>query len=268
MFVRSPVRFDGVALGEDERRTAENEWIEQERSRDRDAAARASGDAPPGGPAGADGSVEAILRATREPQFVSAAYFLRFKFEPGRYAFVGPETYEGRQVLRIEYYPTKLYTENTKDTKDTKDPKDPKDTENTKDTKGRKETKDTKDTKGTKGTKDTKDRKGRGPGDEDEHIEYQMNKMALVTLWVEPTEHQIVQYRLDNVALSFLPARSFVRVNGFGATMRMGQPFQGVWLPEGIDATGSFTLANGTYEAHYRVAYENYREAAVQVKVR
>ena len=29
---------------------------------------------------------------------------MRFKFEPGHYAFVGPETYEGRQVLRVEYY--------------------------------------------------------------------------------------------------------------------------------------------------------------------
>src|SRR5206468_6301738 len=37
------------------------------------------------------------------------AYFLRFKFEPGHYAYVGPETYEGRKVLRIEYYPSRLY---------------------------------------------------------------------------------------------------------------------------------------------------------------
>jgi len=34
-----------------------------------------------------------------------------------------------------------------------------------------------------------------------------MNKVALVTLWVEPTLHQIVKYNYDNVALEFFPAQ-------------------------------------------------------------
>jgi hypothetical protein len=50
--------------------------------------------------------------------------------------------------------------------------------------------------------------------------------------------------------------------------MRMGQPFKGIWLPQVIDAGGSFTLATGTYEAHYAVRYRDYREADVKVKVR
>jgi hypothetical protein len=231
IFVRSPVRVDRVALGEADRRRAEQEWIDQERSRDRDKAASATESAK--GAGGADASsgqtaagVEALLQATREPKFVSAAYFLRFKFEAGHYAFVGREPYEGRQVLRIEYYPSKLFAgENDGASTEKPDPTE-------------------------------------------ERLSRQMNKVALVTLWIEPAEHQIVQYRFDNVGLDFLPGRSMVRVNGFGATMKMGQPFAGIWLPQGIDASGGFTLANGTYDAHYKVTYLNYRIADVQVKIR
>jgi hypothetical protein len=88
----------------------------------------------------------------------------------------------------------------------------------------------------------------------EERITRQMNKTALVTLWIDPPSHQIVQYRFENLPLDFLPARSMVRVDGFGATMKMGQPFPGVWLPQDIDASGSFTLALGTCDAHYAVA--------------
>ena len=95
-----------------------------------------------------------------------------------------------------------------------------------------------------------------------------MNKTALVTLWIEPSSHQIVQFRFENLPLEFLPARSVVRVDGFGATMKMGQPFPGVWLPQTIDATGSFTMALGTFDARYDVSYRNYREASVAVKIR
>jgi hypothetical protein len=255
IFVRSPVKFDGVTLTEADRRKAEDDWIASERSRDKGKGAPDA--ATVGAPASGDSGVDAILRATREPQFVSAAYFLRFKFEPGHYGFVGPETYDGRQVLRIEYYPTALYSEN----ENTKD-----DEGGGKDTKEEGKTKETKDTKDTKSTKAAKENGTKE--DVDDRINRQMNKVALVTLWVEPSDHQIVQYRLDNAPLAFLPARSLVRINAFGATMRMGQPFPGIWLPEGIDAKATFTLANGTYDAHYSVAYQNYREAAVQVKIR
>ena len=50
--------------------------------------------------------------------------------------------------------------------------------------------------------------------------------------------------------------------------MKMAQAFPGVWLPQGIDASGGFTLASGTFDAHYRVKYFNYREANIQVQVR
>lgn len=233
IFVRSPLRFDGVALSDGDRRKAEQEWIDQERAQQKnraaaEAAARQGAAAPQAeGPT----SVDAILRSTREPQFVSSSYFLRFKFEPGHYAFVGPETYNGRQVLRIEYYPRHMYDDDGESWKDKTAKKD-------------------------------------GEAATEERVTRQMNKTVLVTLWVEPTEHQIVQYRFDNMPLDFLPARSLVRIEGFGATMKMGQPFKDVWLPAEIDATGRLTLATGTFDVHYAVSYHEYRQADVQVKIR
>ena len=50
--------------------------------------------------------------------------------------------------------------------------------------------------------------------------------------------------------------------------MKMGQPFKGVWLPQGIDASGAFTLATGTFEAHYAITYRDYRQADVKAKIR
>ena len=58
-----------------------------------------------------DGTAETVLldSARLEPRFVSESYFMEFKFEPGNYYFVGRETLAGREVVRIEYYPTDLF---------------------------------------------------------------------------------------------------------------------------------------------------------------
>ena len=49
--------------------------------------------------------VQGLIQQTREPQFVSSAYFLRFKFEQGRYALVGRESFDDRQVLANRVLP-------------------------------------------------------------------------------------------------------------------------------------------------------------------
>jgi len=82
VFIRSPLRVDDVAVTAAERQRAEDEWEARERRRHRG-----------------------------QPGFVSAAYFLRFTFDPGQYALAGREPVEGRDTLRIEYYPTKLFRE-------------------------------------------------------------------------------------------------------------------------------------------------------------
>src|SRR5262249_48662054 len=120
-FVRSPVKADGVTIGEEERRKYEAAYLKRQQERDkrgrRDQGAIAAaevvvepGDRGPAAPAdAAPPHGDAIPKQTRQPQFISSAYFLRFKFEEGKYALVGRETLDGRETLRIEYYPTKMF---------------------------------------------------------------------------------------------------------------------------------------------------------------
>lgn len=242
-FVRSPVRFDGVTLSERERREYEARWIEQERAREANAA-KVEGAGDPAEPRPDD--IGDFLRQTKEPRFVSAAYFLRFKFEPGRYAFVGRESFDGRTVLRIEYYPERLFGLD--------EPDDTATTETDASGAGKAEVHDPDD-------RDVDD-------DVEQAIERKANKVALITLWVEPETHQIVQYTFDNVGLDFLPGRWLVRLDSGRASMRMHEAFPGVWLPEGIDAQVAIKVAAGTFAVCYDLAYLNYRQADVKVQVR
>jgi hypothetical protein len=51
-----------------------------------------------------------LLDAARlEPRFISESYFMEFTFEPGNYYFVGRESLAGREVVKIEYYPTDFF---------------------------------------------------------------------------------------------------------------------------------------------------------------
>ena len=81
--VRSPVRSDGIDIGEDERRDAD--WRRGERRR------------------------RAQHPQDLAPRFISDAFYgTEFPFEPGAYYLAGRDTTAGREVLRIEYYPTAL----------------------------------------------------------------------------------------------------------------------------------------------------------------
>jgi hypothetical protein len=177
-----------------------------------------------------------VLRQQSEPSFVSAAYFLRFKFEPGRYGLAGKEQIDGREVLRVEYYPTRLFDD-------------------------------------AESRKARAERRGEPPPpdherDEEERFERQMNKVSLVTLWILREERQIVRYVFDNVDMGFLPGRSVVRVDDLTASMQMGEPFPGVWLPQAITARMRVGLAVGHIEAAYDIGYFDYRQAGVTVRVR
>jgi len=107
-FIRGPLRADGVAICDDERARAEDEWLRREQRRERRRAQRDNTVPPAGDPSG---SMEDVLRQSVEPRFVSAAYFLRFTFDPGQYALAGRESLDGRDVLRIEYYPTRMFAD-------------------------------------------------------------------------------------------------------------------------------------------------------------
>ncbi len=95
-----------------------------------------------------------------------------------------------------------------------------------------------------------------------------MNKTALVTLWVDPAEHQIVKYTFDNVWMDFLPGAWLVKVDDIRASMTMGQPFPGVWLPREMNIHAGITMAMGSLEAAYARRFSDYKEADVKTRIR
>jgi hypothetical protein len=234
-FVRSPLRVNGVEVSESDRRAYEEKFVRQAQAREkREANSQSSDPQTPeeATPADAAADVQDLIQQTREPQFVSTAYFLRFKFEKGRYALVGRESYDGRPVLRIEYYPTRLF-----------------DNDDRKDRPGR-----------------STDRRADNPRGQE--VMRLMNKASLVTLWVEPKLHQIVKYTFDNVGLDFLPGRWLVHVDEIRAGMVMREAFPDVWLPAGLDVGASVVLASGRFDFSQRVEYLDYREANVSTSFR
>ncbi len=111
-----------------------------------------------------------MLKQVREPQFVSSAYFLKFRFETGHYALAGRETIGDIEALKIEYYPESgLF-------------------------------------------KDGRSKPDKKVKNEDDRIEEKMNKVSMVTLWVDPKTHQILQYTFDDIDMDFFPGRALVRV--------------------------------------------------------
>ena len=247
MHVRSPLRMDGVSVPENERDRYEERWVRREKERrerkaknqkeDREITIGTEGvqaNVLPGGPASA------------EPRFVSEAYFMDFKFEPGNYFLAGREKFEGQDVLKIEYYPTKLFGGDD----DEKTPKELKADEQSR-------------AQESKEKQRERDREKQLEQD----IERKMNKTALVTLWVDPTNHQIVKYTFDNVWLDFLPGGWLVQVDEMRASMTMYQPFKDVWLPRDIKIGAGITLALGSFEASYDRGFREYREADVKSKI-
>jgi hypothetical protein len=249
ILVRSPVSADGVRLSEEERRKYEEKWLKEEQER-----AKKRGD--PDGKEGAsvtvhtgtaapivtvehptkaasgqpvDGDALSLMGQGGEPRFISEAYFLEFKFEPGNYYLVGREELDGRQVLRIEYYPRRLFNDSEEAVRDAR-----------------------------------KDRER----DEEEEFERKFNKVALVTLWVDQAALQIVKYTFDNVDFGFLPLRSFVRLDTVRASMVMGQFLDGVWLPREIDMEGAASLATGTFRIRYGREFSDYRQAETSATIR
>ncbi len=230
-FVRSPVSVNGVAVPDAERRKYEAAYLRHARARDE--RGRGAASPAPNAAGGSDASASRFILETRQPEFIDSAYFLKFKFEPGHYALVGRETLDGKDVLRIEYYPARLFSHEQ-------------------DMQQRREAQQQ--------TSRSRDAQA--------EFERMMNKVSLVTLWVEPTAHQIVKYTFDNVDLDFLPAAWLVHIDDATAMMTMGQPFPGVWLPRDLNVELAATLAAGSMTAAYHVDYDHYREAKTSTVVR
>ena len=227
-FVRSPVRFNGVTISESDRRKYEADYLKRVQRRDernsrrQGAAPAADTGAAPAGETPTD--VASLIRQSQQPEFISSAYFMKFKFDAGSYALVGREQLDGRDVLRIEYYPTNLFRQDGRDGQD-----------------GKKE---------------------------DAVILRLLNKVALVTMWIEPASHQIVKSTFDNVSFDFLPGRWLVKVDDVTASMTMGQPFPDVWLPRTVEMNVAMQLALGQVGFRYALDYHDYRLADATIRIR
>ena len=244
-FIRSPLAANGVTVAEDERRRVEARWLERQKARDQRKAKRereraeAEGLPPPEpAPPPAEGLGD-VLRQQSEPNFVQAAYFLRFKFEAGRYALAGKEVLNGQEVLKVEYYPERLFND------------------------------DDEKTRAERRAEQASGRRGSRDNDVDgERIQQQLNKSSLVTLWILREPRQIVRYVFDNIDMGFMPGRSVARVEDVVASMTMGEPFPGIWLPTQVEARVAMAFAMGTVEARYDISYTGYKEAGVTVRVK
>jgi hypothetical protein len=224
-FIRTPVQVNGVTLSAGERRQAEAEYLQRAIDRDTQGA---RGEDPTKAAVSTD--VGSMVEQSRHPEIMRSAIFLRFKFEDGRYSFVGHDTFEGLDVLRIEYYPERLLTREQ--------------------------------------ARGLLPQRGRGAAQQEQQKEKDaaiagmINKASLITILVEPKSAQIVQYVFDNVSLGFLPASELVRVQNLKASMTMNRPVKDapdVWLPRDVDFYFDAMIASGSLDARYQLSYTNYQ---------
>ncbi len=245
-FVRSPLRVNGAAVGDADRVKYEQEFLD--RARRREARAESGGTdaaserAPAAPAAAAPSDVDGLIRQSRQPQFISSAYFLRFRFDEGRYALVGREPFDGREVLRIEYYPQKLFTEERR--------------EERRDGQGRADGQRT-------------DRRERDASEKsfDAELMRLMNTSSRVTLWIVPESHQIVKYTFDDLDWNFFPGQWIAQMDGITASMTMGEMFPDVWLPRGLEMQVGLLMAFGRVQLRYALQYDNYRQADVRSRI-
>ena len=246
--VRSPVKFDGVPIPEEDRRAYEDRWLKSEEQRRTYRAERDEKRAKDGRPPALSAP------SINEPRFVSESYFMDFKFEPGNYYLAGKETLEGQSVLKIDYLPTRLFSDTDEERRDARERPDAKPEE-------------PRPAPRTEQERQRDEKRRQKEKDFEDEIERKMNKSSQVTLWVDPASHQIVKYTFDNVWLDFLPAGWIVRVDDLRASMQMGQPFPGVWLPRDVTIHAGVTIALGSMELQYKREFSNYRKADVSSKV-
>jgi hypothetical protein len=96
--VRSPDRIDGHAVSDAEREKFEDDWLRRARDRQEKRQERRQERAD-------------VAAESGDEQPIERDYFLGFPFEPGNYYVAGWEEFEGMSLVKIEYYPKKLFEE-------------------------------------------------------------------------------------------------------------------------------------------------------------
>lgn len=103
---------------------------------------------------------------------------------------------------------------------------------------------------------------------EDDEIEAQISKVLLVTMLIDPKEHQIVNMTLDNVGFDFLPGKWLVQLDTVEASLAMHQPIEEIWLARDIKAYARVTFAGGDLAIRYRSTFYDYVKTETRATVR
>ena len=239
--------MNGAAVGESDRVKYEQEFLDREQPREErtaGAAIAAGGSVATAPPdlAPAPHDVDGLIRQSRQPQFISSAYFLRFRFDDGRYALVGREPFEGHEVLRIEDYPDELFNEDRREER--------------------------RQEQGDAGGR-RRDRRERDAAEKsfDAELRRLMNTSSRVTLWILPASRQILKYTFDDLGWNFFPGQWLAQMDGVAASMTMGEMFPDVWFPRSLEMHVGLLMAFGNVQMRYALQYDNYRQADVQSKI-
>ena len=150
---------------------------------------------------------EVVAMVGSEPRFISEAYFMKFPFEPGNYYLAGRETIDGRPVVKVEYYPSRLFSDDEGRREEGGHPVTAAKGDVKVEPAGREAAR-----QGASPKKPAK----RDKGDEMENeIERAMNKVTMVTMWIDPAGAPDRQVHLRQRRLG-LPAGPRHRPRGPG----------------------------------------------------
>ncbi|HJO02821.1 MAG TPA: hypothetical protein QGG47_02470 [Acidobacteriota bacterium] len=213
--VRSPDRIDGHAVSDTERQKFERDWLRRAREREQKRQEQRQERAAEAAESGAERPLE-------------RDYFLGFPFEPGNYYVAGWEDLEGMSLVKIEYYPKKLFEDEDED--EDEDQPDPEDIEWAR--------------------------------------RFQKTSVVTMWVLPEEHQIIKIGYDnigLDFMPLRWLVQVGDI---GAEMIMHKPFPEMDVWLPREIRASGEATFANGSYDVRYSLEYHDYRETEVDAKVR
>ncbi len=95
-----------------------------------------------------------------------------------------------------------------------------------------------------------------------------MNKVSMVTLWVDPKTYQILQYTFDDMDWTSSPAARWCASTTSRRRCRWARRSRTSGCRTASRCSSSMMLAVGAVDATYRVDYLNYKEAAVTYKIK
>jgi hypothetical protein len=172
------------------------------------------------------GAVDDIISQTFEPDFIRSANFMQFKFDAGSYALAGREKMLEPRRPEDRVLPEAAVRDEQPESTVRAARKTP--------------------------SCDKEDEFERD-------IEQKMNKVSLVTLWVDPAEKQILKYEFRFQDLDFLPGRTLVRFEKRALDDGDGRAVCERLAALGVGMRFRLGSAVGPLEARYDVKYRDYR---------